>query len=78
MPWVFAIEIRSPGGTAEHREFTVYDERLATILRRVLFDKNASAEQLEEFAREVSGDPELAREWSEVSLNFDYLKVKIH
>lgn len=56
----------------------VYDERLATILRRTLFDKTATSEEFEEFARQVSADPELAREWSEVRRNLDHLRVKIH
>lgn len=66
MSWVFVILLRAPDGTEEQREFTVRDERLATILRRILFDKEATTEEIEEFAREVSADPALAGEVDEI------------
>jgi hypothetical protein len=64
--WAFVIALRAPDGTYEQREFVVRDEHLATLLRRILFDKNASTEEIEEFAREISADPALARELDEI------------
>lgn len=71
MTWKFSIALRAPDGTEEQREFIVRDERLATILRRILFDKAATREEMEEFSREVSADPALAREWEEIKKHLD-------
>lgn len=71
MSWVFVIKLRAPDGTEEQREFVVHDERLATILQRILFDKTATQEEIHAFALEEANDPELRREWLAVK---DYLK----
>lgn len=67
MAWVFVIGVKSPDGSMEQREFMVHDARLATLLKRIFFDKNCSKEEMEQFAAEVATDPELAREWQEIS-----------
>lgn len=71
MTWKFTIALRAPDGTEEQREFVVRDERIATILRRIIFDKAASTEEMEEFALAVSADAALAREWEEIKKHLD-------
>lgn len=66
MNWVFIIGLKAPDGSVEQREFIVRDERLANILRRVLFDKTATREEIEAFAAETAKDPVLNSEWLEV------------
>ena len=63
---VFVVSLKAPDGTTEQREFIVRDQRLANILRKILFDKTATSEEMEAFAVEVDNDPELAKEWHEV------------
>jgi hypothetical protein len=76
--WVFVIGKRPVDGVIEQCEFMVYDERLATILRGIFFEKNATEEQFVEFARQVDTDPELAREWASVRKQLDELRLKPH
>ena len=70
--WVFVIGLRAPDGTVEQREFTVQDERLATIIKRIIFDKDATHEEIKEFAQKVDEDPALAREFEGIK---PYLKA---
>jgi hypothetical protein len=74
MPWVFVIGVKAPDGSIEQREFEVHDERIAKILRRIVFDKHATQEELDAFGAEVASDAELAREWQQVS---QYLELPL-
>lgn len=69
--WVIVIGLKAPDGTIEQREFTVHDERLFNIIRRIIFDKDATREEMELFAAEVERDPGLAKEWREVQKHLD-------
>jgi hypothetical protein len=71
LSWVVVIGLKAQDGTIEQREFTVYDERIFNIIRRIIFDKNATREDMALFAAEVENDPVLAEEWREVQKHLD-------
>jgi hypothetical protein len=64
--WVIVVGLKGPDGKIEQREFTVHDERIFKIIRRIIFDKNATQEEIQLFAAAVERDPALAAEWREV------------
>ena len=65
MSQVFVISVKAHDGY-ELREFIVNDERIAVMLRKLVFEKSATEKEMIAFAAEVAADPALKQEWDAI------------